>query len=138
MLWPRSGAAFASVFPPVWTMRPRPQKSMAGRPTGGPGNQVEVLDLVPRRDRDALRPEPLDLLAADGPRLGRADDPVRGYDPEPGQSFGLLGGERREDEGDLAGRDLQVPSDGPVSGDAAFGDGGHDRQDLRPEPHHST
>src|SRR6516225_3395186 len=32
--------------------------------TGEPGNRVEILDLVPRRDRDAFRTQPLDLSAA--------------------------------------------------------------------------
>ncbi len=75
---------------------------MAARSTGQPGNHVEALHLVPRRHRDALRPEPLDLLAADGPALDRADDAVRGDNPEPGQSRGLLGRECSEAEGDLA------------------------------------
>src|SRR5262249_19161816 len=66
----RSGAAPGSAFTRVTTMRPQLRKSMADRSTGGPGNHLEVLDLVPRRDRDALSPQPLDLLAADGPQLG--------------------------------------------------------------------
>src|SRR6516162_7487702 len=99
---------------------------------------MEVLDLIPRRNRNALSPEPLDLLAADGPQFGRADDPIRGYDPEPGQSLGLAGREPSEDEGNLAGRDPQVTADLPVGGDAAFRDGGHNCQDSRLEPLHSA
>src|SRR5207248_9326699 len=80
------------------------------RSTGGPGKHVEVLHVVPRRDRDALRPESRDLPAADGSQLGGADDPVGGYDPEPGKSLGFLDRESRENEGNLAGRHPQVPS----------------------------
>ena len=106
--------------------------------TGRPGNQVKVLDLIRRRDRDPLSPQPLDLPATDGPQFGRADDPVGGYDPEPRQSLRLFHRERREDEGNLAGRDMKAPSDGPVGGDPAFGDGGQNRQDPRLEARYSA
>src|SRR5262245_8974758 len=126
----RSGVATRLAFTPGPTMRPQIRKSMTDRSTGGPGNHVEVLDLVPRCDSDPLRAEPLDLPSADGPQLGRAKDPFRCHHPEPGDSRGLLDRERREDEGNLAGRDPQVLTDGPVGGDSAFRDGGHNRQDA--------
>ena len=74
---------------------------------------MEVLDLVPRRDRDALHAEPHGLFTADGPELGRADEPVGADNPEPGYSLGLLGREPREGEGNLTSRDVQVLTDGP-------------------------
>ena len=79
-----------------------------------------------------------DLPAADGSQLGGADDSVGSYDSKPGKSPRLLDRERRENEGNLAGRDPQVPSDGPVGGDPAFGDVGQNRQDPRLEARYTT
>src|SRR6516164_9930255 len=73
------------------------------RQSGGPGNHPEVLHFIAGRDGDALRPESRDLPAADGSQLDGSDDSVGGDDPEPGKSPGLLGRERRKNEGHLAG-----------------------------------
>jgi len=99
---------------------------------------VKVLNPVPRRDHDALSSQPLNLPATNGPQFGRADDPVGSYDAEPRQSLRFFDRERREDGGNLAGRELKVPSDGPVGSDPAFGYGGHHSQDPRLEPRQST
>ena len=86
---------------------------------------MEVLDLIPRCDRDSLGSEARNLPAADGSQLDCADDSVGGYDPEPGKSFGFLTRKCREYESYLPGRDLQVLSDGPVGGYPAFRDCGY-------------
>jgi hypothetical protein len=120
--------------PPCPVLRVSPATSSAG----GPGNERELLHLIPRCDRDSFRPEARNLPAADRSQLGGADDSVGGYDPEPGKSFRFLARKCREYESYLAGRDLQVLSDRPVGGYPAFRDCGYYRQDPRLESQRST
>ena len=127
-----AGSVGATETPP--DLQARLSIALANPSTGEPEHPREIFDPVGRRNGDALGSEALDLPAADGPPLGRADDPAGGDDPEPGHARGLLSGEMGEDEGDLAGRDPQVATDGPVGGDPAFGDGGYHRQDQSLEP----
>jgi hypothetical protein len=114
----------------MMNIRPSPSADLSTR---GPNNQLKVLDLVPLRDRDSLSPQPRNLSAADSAKLGGADNSVRRYNPEPRLPLGLVGRERREDEGNLPGRNLEVVSDGPVSGDPTLGDRSDNRQDSRLE-----
>jgi hypothetical protein len=106
---------------------------LADRSTREPSNHRKVFDLVPGAHRHAFRSKSLNLPPADSPQLDRADDPVRSYDPEPGQVPGLFGRERGEDKGNLASRDTQVMADGPIGGDPAFRNRRNNFQDLRLE-----
>jgi hypothetical protein len=81
---------------------------------------LEVRNFIPRRDRNALRPQSLDLPPADGSQLDGADDSVGGHDSIPRQFLGLLGRKVRQNVGNLPGSGSQVAGYFSIGGHAPF------------------